>query len=107
MPSRIKKREKGSIFDISVSCIEFFEPTYIKKRRHPGLEVTSIIALIVSLAPTCILLLEVRDEVFALGACLEAFEAFLLDLAHAFAGEAEFHGNLVQAEGMGDANAEV
>ena len=51
--------------------------------------------------------LEVSDEVLALRAGFEALEAFFLDLAHAFAGEAEFHCYFVEAECVGYADAEV
>ena len=51
--------------------------------------------------------LEVSDEVLALRAGFEALEAFFLDLAHAFAGEAEFHRYFVEAECVGYADAEV
>ena len=51
--------------------------------------------------------LEVSDEVFALRAGFEALEAFFLDLAHAFACEAEFHRYFVEAECVGYADAEV
>lgn len=44
---------------------------------------------------------------FALAADTETLDAFFLDLTHTLAGEAEFHGNLVEAECVGKSDAEV
>ena len=44
---------------------------------------------------------------FALAAGLQAFDAFLLDLAHTLTSEVELHGNLVETQWMRQTDAEV
>ena len=51
--------------------------------------------------------LQVGLKVFALAADAETLDTFLLDLAHTLAGEAKLHGNLVKAQGVGKADAEI
>ena len=51
--------------------------------------------------------LQISFQIFAFGTVFQMFQPFFLYLTYAFAGEVEFHGNLVKAERIGQAYAEI